>query len=154
MHLSKTGNPLTTVGEYLQDAEDISINEATFKVELFNTEAWARGILKIILALGHKVLGEEWTFGSMANVVRAYVMFPSAKWPVQRIYGDVVGEWDRRVRVATGKTAKVRDRQLHTVAILPASEAGEEERPSQSCPCLVEITCLRRQFGSASSRCL
>jgi hypothetical protein len=122
---SKDGKLLTSLDNLFSASEQFLIDELNLKIEYFNQEAWTRGILKIVLAAGHKLLGYGWTFGQTANLIREFVLKPRKDWPSEPLRGYIAGEWDRDIRLALGKSAQVHDQLIHTVAILPYDPSGE-----------------------------
>lgn len=120
---SQDGNLLESLDDFWSASEQTLVDRVRMNVEYFNQEAWTRGVLKIALAAGHKILGPEWSFGPDAAVIRQTVMNPRDKWP-KSPRGFIAGELDRSLRLALGKTAAVRDANQHTVAVLPANERG------------------------------
>jgi hypothetical protein len=122
---TESGKLLKSLDDFWNESEQTLIDQLRVRVEYFNYEAWTRGILKIALAAGHKLLGPDWTFGPTAEVLRDIVMNPQQSWPKTSPRGYIAGKWDRSLRLALGKTAAVRDSNQHTVAVLPATEQGE-----------------------------
>ncbi|MDA9416432.1 hypothetical protein XH81_16470 [Bradyrhizobium sp. CCBAU 25360] len=116
------GNLLDSLDAMMSASEQTFVDSLRMTVEYFNQEAWTRGILKIALAAGHKLLGSDWTFGPDAAIFRQIVMNSRANWPKSSPRGFIAGELDRSVRLALGKTATVRDKYQHTVAVMPMSD--------------------------------
>jgi hypothetical protein len=53
----------------------------------FNQKVWARGVMKITLGLGHKILGPEWTFGEWGELLRRCLSDDESRWPKDQ--GDI-----------------------------------------------------------------
>lgn len=121
---SKDGALLASLDDFLGASDQILLNQLNMKIEYFNQESWTRGILKIVLSIGHKILGREWTFGQTGELIRKYVLNPRESWPAEQPRGYIAGEWDRSLRLALGKTAAVRDELQHTIGILPYEPSG------------------------------
>jgi hypothetical protein len=114
--------------QYLDDiylsAEEKIFDSMNFKIEIFDREAWVRGILKIVLASGHKILGPIWTFGEDAGRLRKVILSPRAVWPTD-IRGTIACELGRAFRLVLGKSAHVRDSNQHTISVIPGpNEVG------------------------------
>lgn len=120
---SEDGNLLQSLDDFWSASEQTLVDRVRLNVEYFNQEAWTRGMLKIALAAGHKILGPDWTLGPDAAVIRPIVMNPREKWTTPP-RGFIAGQLDRSLRLALGKTAAVRDSNQHTVAVLPANQQG------------------------------
>jgi len=121
---SQNGKLLESVDDFLAISEQRLVDNARFSVEYFNKEAWGRGILKIVLALGHHMLGPEWSQGVGADPIREIVMNSPDKWPAKIPRGYIAGKWHTSFRRILGKTKAVHDGFVHTVAILPGTEDG------------------------------
>jgi hypothetical protein len=120
---SQNGKLLESLDDFLTASEQTLVNQLRLSIEYFNQEAWIRGLLKIALAAGHKILESDWTFGPDAGVIRQIVMNPRSNWPASP-RGFIAGEWDRSLRLALGKTAAVRASNQHSIAVLPADQHG------------------------------
>ena len=120
---TRDGRLLESVEDLLSASDPRTVEELKISLKYFDPDAWTRGIMKIALAAGHKILGPEWTFGPAAANIRQIVMNVRDKWP-PRMRGYVAGEWDRGIRLPLGKTAQVRDANLHTIGVLPADKNG------------------------------
>jgi hypothetical protein len=118
---AEDGRIFDSVEDILNSSDQMLIDEIVLKVEYFDRDAWIRGMLKIALAAGHKILGESWSSGVEAARIRQVVCNPRDGWPVSP-KGFVAGEWDRAFRIALGKTAAVRDTNQHIVAMLPSKQ--------------------------------
>jgi hypothetical protein len=121
---TQNGNLLQSLDDFRNASEETLIDKLRLTVEYFNQEAWTRGLLKIALAAGHRLLGAEWTFGADATSIRQTVMNSRQNWPALP-RGFIAGELDRSMRLALGKTAAVRDSNQHTVAVVPANQTGK-----------------------------
>jgi len=118
---AEDGSVFNSVQDILSASEHKFVDEIRLRVEYFSHEAWIRGMLKIALAAGHKLLGESWSSGAEAARMRQIVCNPMDRWP-DSPKGFVIGEWDRHFRLALGKTAAVRDSNQHIVAVLPSQQ--------------------------------
>ncbi len=121
---SETGQLLESVDDFLEVSEPRLVDNVQLKVEYFNKQDWGRGILKIVLALGHHMLGPEWSEGPGAEPIRAIVMNSKDNWPVRIPRGYIAGMWSPSFRRVLGKTKAIHDALIHTVAILPGTEDG------------------------------
>lgn len=124
--LMKKGKAVTFEGVAVSNAQEIinrlkgdEFNEFGGSLVAFNHEIWCRGILKIVYGLVCKLVGPDWAFDKSAELYRGYINNNRDQWPTRPIRGTVAGEWPRAIRVALGKTAEVRARQMHTIALLP-----------------------------------
>ncbi|WP_395449394.1 hypothetical protein ACHMW7_05845 [Aminobacter sp. UC22_36] len=120
---SEDGNLLSSLDDFFAISKKSLVDKLSLSVEYFNQEAWTRGILKIALASCHKILGSEWTFSADASGIRQAVMNPRKDWTTLP-RGFIAGELDRRLRLAMGKTAKMRDTFQHIVTVLPSDKYG------------------------------
>ncbi len=120
---SQEGKLLASLNDFWDSSEQKLVDRINFKVKYFDKIAWTRGMLKIALASGHKLLGPEWTFGSDADLLRQTIMNSDENWPTT-LRGFIAGELDRNLRLALGKTKDVRDTYQHTVSVLPANRSG------------------------------
>lgn len=121
----KNGKVLKSLEDCLTVSDIELLDKFRCRVQFFNPEIWGREIMKIVLGLGHDLLGPSWTFGPNGNLIRQFLHNAQANWPTDQPRGFIAGEWGRGFRVALGKTAKVRDTYQHTVAILPYNEEGD-----------------------------
>lgn len=121
---SEDGKILETLDDFSEISNSFMVDQVHLRVEYFNKEIWVRGMLKIALAAGHKILESDWTFGPSAANIRQIVMNPRKDWPKALPRGFIAGELNRSLRLALGKNATVRDQNMHTVAVLPAGESG------------------------------
>ncbi len=120
---TRDGRLLESLDDLLSASEPRTVEELMISLKYFDPDAWTRGIMKIALAAGHKILGPDWTFGPAGAKIRQTVMNVREKWPTS-MRGNLAGEWDRAIRLPLGKTAQVRDANLHTIAVLPANKNG------------------------------
>lgn len=102
---SEDGLLLSSLDDFLKSSTSTLVDEVSLSIEYFNQEIWTRGILKIALAAGHKILGYDWTAGAPPR-------------------GFIAGELSRGLRLAVGKTAKTASSHQHIVSVLPADHRG------------------------------
>jgi hypothetical protein len=117
---SKGGVEINSVEKAMETADIKLMNGANFNVEFFDRNVWMRGIFKIALGLGHKLMGNEWAFGEAAEQMRNFVMNPDAKREDIKLRGVIDGEWDRKIRLVFGKNRMTRDSMVHAVGIVPS----------------------------------
>jgi hypothetical protein len=120
-----TGDLLASMADFEKQYEAVELDE--FKVldilpcfPEFNQKVWARGIMKMVLALGHKVLGPEWTFGEWGDLVRRCLADEESRWPKDRFRGRLTCGLPRTVCDVLGITPESMERYEHVIAILPA----------------------------------
>ena len=124
----KQGKTVYTVsGEEIRSMDDFAkhyeIEESDrfgASIRAFDFDIWTRGIFKMILGLGHLVLGPEWTFSSDGgDRIRTVLATNRQDWPVHSVKGFSTGELPSEIAHLLGITAEVRQRNRHTLAILP-----------------------------------
>jgi hypothetical protein len=114
-------------GQTITSAADIpgvaSVEETTlFKASIvaIDGDIWARGIFKIILGLGHILLGPNWTFAADGgDRIRAVVCCDRIHWPIQSFQRVNVGKLSDDISKKLGITDIIRKQYIHTVAVLP-----------------------------------
>lgn len=119
---SATGDPIRTVTDMERHytIEETSLMRADVKALDF--DVWVRGIFKMILGLGHIVLGSTWTFGVDGNRFRAVLAEDRKHWPTESLRGFATGEIPDDIAGLLGITPAVRQARMHTLAILPGEE--------------------------------
>ena len=124
----KQGKTIYTVsGEEIRSMDDFArhyeIEESErfgASIQAFDFYVWTRGIFKMILGLGHLVLGAEWTFSSDGgDRIRTVLATNRQHWPVHSVKGFTTGELPSEIAHLLGITAEARNRNRHTLAILP-----------------------------------
>lgn len=80
-------------------------------------EPWEKGILKIVLGLGHKILGEQWTFSPSGDRIRLALVCPGTQWQSVGIKGDVLCKLPTEI-----KTLLRIKPNIHTVGVLPYTD--------------------------------
>jgi hypothetical protein len=86
----------------------------------FDFEAWVRGIFKIVLGLGHVVLGPNWTFSADGgDRVRSVLFLSPEHWPRSSMQGFTTGRIPDEIANTLGIDETVRALNQHTLAILP-----------------------------------
>ena len=85
--------------------EDTDIVRASIR---FNFEAWVRGIFKIVLGLGHIVLGPNWTFSAEGDRVRSVLFLLPKDWPRSSMQGFTTGCLPPGIANALGIDAAIR----------------------------------------------
>lgn len=86
---------------------------------VFSEEVWVRGICKMVLGLGHVILGPDWTFSPSADALRSVLEFPyerTSSW-VKRNFARL----PETVALTLGINDQVRNDNLHTLAVIPRS---------------------------------
>ncbi len=92
-------------------------------VQAFDFDVWVRGMFKIILGLGHIILGPNWTFSSDGgDRIRSVLFSKREDWPERSLKGFSVGTLPESIHSILGITPTVRAANLHTVAILPQEQ--------------------------------
>lgn len=80
-------------------------------------EPWAKGVLKIVLGLGHKILGEQWTFSPSGDRIRMAIVSPITKWQSIGIKGNVFCQLPPEIRTLL----RIKP-NIHTVGVLPYND--------------------------------
>jgi len=117
----------TKTGEKIARSEDF---ESHFEVEetdifrasvqAFDFDVWVRGIFKIILGLGHVILGPEWTFSADGgDRIRTVIFCDKKNWPHSSMKGFSTGRIPDGIRKTLGMTPASSKANIHTIAILP-----------------------------------
>jgi hypothetical protein len=115
------GDPLASAADFEKQYESVELDEfKLLEIPEFNQEIWARGIMKMVLGLGHKVLGPEWTFGEWGNLVRRCLSDDESQWPKDRMRGRLTCRLPSEISKVLGLTPASEKRHEHVVAILPA----------------------------------
>jgi len=119
------GELLSSSLDFEQQYESVELDE--FKIPdihllfpEFNQKVWARGIMKMVLGLGHKALGPEWTFGEWGNRVRRFLSDDEDQWPKEQMKGRLTGRLPKEVSKILGITSASLERYEHVLAVLPA----------------------------------
>jgi hypothetical protein len=79
----------------------------------------------MVLGLGHKVLGPEWTFGEWGGLVRRCLADDESQWPKDRIRGRLTYRLRGPICNVLGMTPASIERYEHVIALLPA----DNDRP-------------------------
>jgi hypothetical protein len=119
------GDPMASAAVFEQQYEMIELDEFKLldvlpRLPEFNQKVWARGIMKMVLGLGHKVLGPEWTFGEWGSLVRRCLVDDESQWPKDRFRGRLTCTLPEVICNILGMTAAGGERYEHVIAILPA----------------------------------
>jgi hypothetical protein len=86
----------------------------------FDFVAWVRGIFKIVLGLGHIILGPNWTFSADGgDRVRSVLFVPPSDWPRSSMQGFTTGRLPTDIAKLLGISDAIRAQNQHTLAILP-----------------------------------
>jgi hypothetical protein len=125
-----TGDPLALMADFEKQYEAVELDEFKLldflpRLPEFNQKVWARGIMKMVLALGHKVLGPEWTFGEWGDLVRSCLADKESRWPKNRLRGQLTCNLPSPVCDVLGITAASMGCQEHVIAILPADNGKQ-----------------------------
>lgn len=102
------------------ELDEFKVLDLLARVPEFNQKIWARGIMKMVLALGHKILGPEWTFGEWGNLVRHCLADDESQWPKDRFRGRLTCKLPKPICDMLGMTPSSIDRYEHVIAILTA----------------------------------
>jgi hypothetical protein len=119
------GDPLASAADFERHYEVVELDEFKLLDVLprfpeFNQRVWARGIMKMVLGLGHKVLGPEWTFGEWGGLVRGCLADDESQWPKDRFRGRLTYRLPGTICNVLGMTPASIERHEHVIAILPA----------------------------------
>lgn len=126
----KKGNTIySLIGEPMRDIADFTSHFEVEETDLVHAsvqidgETWVRGIFKILLGLGHVVLGPEWTFSmDGGDRIRSVLFLDRKDWPENSLRGFSAGALPDGIAYALGITEAVRNGGHHTIAILPGFE--------------------------------
>lgn len=117
---SKTGERIAGLQDFEQYFEVEETNLFHASVRAFDFDVWVRGIFKIVLGLGHIILGPDWTFSSDGgDRIRSVLFCDREHWPARSLKGFTTGELPPTICQAAGITPAVREANQHTLAILP-----------------------------------
>jgi len=120
-----TGEPLGSAADFEAQYEMVELDQFKLLDVLprfpeFNQKVWARGIMKIALGVGHKVLGPEWTFGEWGGLLRRCLSDDESQWPKRQLRGRLSCKLPGQISTILGMTPASTDNYEHVVAILPA----------------------------------
>lgn len=120
-----TGDPLITAADFERQYESVELDE--FKLHgiqsllpEFNQKVWARGLLKMVLGLGHKVVGPEWTFGQWGDLVRRCLSADESHWAKDQLRGRLTCRLSQEICRTLGITSESIEHHEHVLAVLPA----------------------------------
>ena len=117
---SQTGKRISQLEDFEPYFEIAETSQFHSSVVAFDFEIWTRGIFKIILGLGHVILGPNWTFSADGgDRIRTVLFCDRIHWPAQSLNGFLTGELPEDIRRMAGITPVVRQENKHTLAILP-----------------------------------
>lgn len=117
---SVSGEEIKTMDDFSKHYKVEESSNFGASIQAFDFDVWTRGIFKIILGLGHFLLGPEWTFSSDGgDRFRTVLATDRQHWPVHSMRGFTTGELPREIVHVLGITPTVRDQSMHTLAILP-----------------------------------
>lgn len=120
-----TGEPLDSVADFeaqyeMVDLDQFKLLDVLPRFPEFNQKVWARGIMKIALGVGHKILGPEWTFGEWGDLLRRCLSEDISRWPKDQLRGRLTCRLPGEISTVLGMTPASIDNYEHVVAILPA----------------------------------
>jgi hypothetical protein len=117
---SQTGERISRLADFKKHFEVEETERFRARVEAFDFDIWVRGIFKIVLGLGHIILGPEWTFSTDGGDRSRSVLFSDREhWPAHSLRGFTVGELAPAVRQVLGLTPAVQSANYHTLAMFP-----------------------------------
>ena len=117
---SMSGEEIWTIDDFSKHYKIDESNNFGFSIQEFDFAVWTRGIFKMILGLGHVLLGPEWTFSSDGgDRFRAVLATDRQHWPINSMRGFATGELPSDIAQVLGITPEVREQNKHTLAILP-----------------------------------
>ena len=117
---SMSGEEIRKMDDFSNHYEIEENNHFGSSVKAFDFDVWTRGIFKMILGLGHVLLGPEWTFSSDGgDRFRTVLTTERQHWPVNSMRGFATGELPSEIAHILGINQKVREKNRHTLAILP-----------------------------------
>lgn len=117
---SKTGERMMEVDDFERHFEIEETDLFKGSIEAFDYEVWTRGIFKIILGLGHFILGSDWTFSADGgDRIRSVVFCKREQWPSQTMRGFSCGRLPSEIHTLLDITPSVIAANIHTIAILP-----------------------------------
>lgn len=124
----KKGETIYSIsGEEIKTIDDVTkhfeIEESDWfraSIQAFDLDIWTRGIFKMILGLGHLILGPEWTFSSDGgDRIRTVLANDREQWSDHTLKGFVTDKLPSEIAHMLGITTETRERNIHTLAILP-----------------------------------
>lgn len=117
---SESGEEIRTMGDFAKYYQIEESNVFGFSIQAFDFDVWIRGISKMILGLGHVLLGPEWTFSSDGgDRFRTVLVMDRQHWPINSMRGTAMGELPHEIAHMLGITPEVREKNKHTLAIFP-----------------------------------
>lgn len=117
---SSSGDEITRMDDFSKHYEIEESNNFGSSIVAFDLDVWTRGIFKMILGLGHVLLGPAWTFSSDGgDRFRTVLAMDRQHWPVSSMRGFTTGELPNEIALALGIDDEVREKNKHTLAILP-----------------------------------
>jgi hypothetical protein len=117
---SPSGDVIERWEETLATAEiEASQEFAGYDIVAIDYVAWNRGMFKIALGLGHLVLGSDWTFSASADCLRAVLVNERKDWPA---FKGINPPLPPAIVRLLDIDQTVRDRQQHTLIVLPGHE--------------------------------
>jgi len=123
---SLQGNQVTSLDNILGQA---TVEETTtFKASVVAMDGttWVRGLFKMILGLGHVVLGPDWTFSADGgDRLRTVLFCEPEQWPNHALKGFSAGAIPADVARMLGITNDLRREKWHTLAIIPRGKDCE-----------------------------
>lgn len=114
------GSHLTTVADAEEAATATAYSEFVAQIDM-PLQVWMRGICKIVLGLGHLVMGPAWTFSPSADYLRTVLEMPvcdSKSW-IEKSVRHAPAE----IATSFGIDGTIRTNDLHTLAIIPKQGA-------------------------------
>jgi hypothetical protein len=115
-----TGEKIACAQDFEMYFEVEETNEFRASVQAFDFEVWVRGMFKIVLGLGHVILGPDWTFSADGgDRIRSVLFCDREHWPASSLKGFATGELPPGICKVIGITPAVRNANLHTLVILP-----------------------------------
>ena len=117
---SVSGEKIKTMDDFSKHYQIEESDQFKASIRAFDFDVWTRGVFKMILGLGHLILGPKWTFSSDGgDRLRAVLATDRQHWPAHSIKGFATGELPSDISHMLGITAETRERNIHTLAILP-----------------------------------
>jgi hypothetical protein len=119
---SLTGQPMKSIEDF-EKLFEIEETELAHASVLMDGDVWVRGICKILLGLGHVVLGPEWSFSADGgDRIRSVLVLDRQHWPQHSLRGFSSGQLPADIARTLGITEAVREGGYHTIAVLPGVE--------------------------------
>lgn len=117
---SASGEEIATMDDFAKHYEVEESDNFGCSIQVFDFDVWTRGIFKMILGLGHVLLGPDWTFSSDGgDRFRTVLAVDRQQWPVNSMRGFMTGELPSEIAHVLGIDQEVREKNKHTLAILP-----------------------------------